>query len=163
MATTSTALNQANILNISVLIEKITEVESEKRKLQDEITNLETKMKKRKKVDDHLTPLKERILIEQELLNDAKVECFAEVQKIEDIIKTLEKHVENVSQVYQNMKSLQTNIQELGEWRNLENNVLGGLSIIKAHDIDYTLWLPVNVQNVLQNLKKKLRRVEEGS
>ena len=64
MATTSTALNQANILNISVLIEKITEVESEKRKLQDEITNLETKMKKRKKVDDHLTPLKERILIE---------------------------------------------------------------------------------------------------
>ena len=57
-------------------------------------------MKKWKKVDDHLIPLRESILVEQELLHDSKVECFVEVQKMADIIKALEKHLENASQVY---------------------------------------------------------------
>ena len=105
VATTSIALNQVNILKIFLLTDKITEIESEKRKLQDEIANLKTKMKKRKMVDHHLIPLKEIILVEQELLHDAKVECFGEVEKMEDIIKDLENHRENVSQVNQNMES----------------------------------------------------------
>ena len=54
---------------------------------------------------------------------------------MEDIIKALEKHLENAYQVYKNMESLWTNIEELDEWINLEKNVLGGLPIIKAYDI----------------------------
>ena len=86
-------------------------------------------------MDDHLIPLRESILVEQYLLHDSKVECFAEVQNMADIIKALEKNLENASQVYQNMESLRTKIEELDEWRNMEKNVLGGLSIIKAYDI----------------------------
>ena len=33
------------------------------------------------------------------------------------------------------MESLWKNIEELDEWRNLENNVPGGLLIIKSYDI----------------------------
>jgi hypothetical protein len=72
-------------------------------------------VKKRKKVDDHLILLKEIILVEQENLHDSKVECFVEVQKMEDIIKDLEKHLENASQVYLNTKSLWMNIEDLDE------------------------------------------------
>ena len=49
--TSLAALNQANILNISLLTKKITEAESTKKKFQDKITRLRTKIKKRKKVD----------------------------------------------------------------------------------------------------------------
>ena len=49
VATSSTTLNQANILNISLLNERITEAKSVKKKLQDEIINLKTEVKKRKK------------------------------------------------------------------------------------------------------------------
>ena len=54
---------------------------------------------------------------------------------MEDIIKALEKQLENASQVYLNMESLRTNIEELDEWRNLEKNVPSVLIIIKAYDI----------------------------
>ena len=90
-----------------------------KRKLQYEIIRLKTEMKKMKKVDDHLIPLIESILVEQEIFHDAKVEYFEEVQKMEDIIKALEKHIHNASQIYQNMKSLQKKIKDLDEWKNL--------------------------------------------
>ena len=42
----------------------------------DENINFKDEMKKRRMVDDHLTPLKESIIMEQELLHDAKVEFF---------------------------------------------------------------------------------------
>ena len=113
VATTLVALNQANIINISLLTKKINEVESKNRELQDEITNLKTDTKKRKKVDDRLIPLTVSIMIEQELLHDAKVECFAKVQKMEDIINSLDKHIENASQVNINTESLRENIEEL--------------------------------------------------
>ena len=58
IATTFVALSRANVLNISILNEKLTKVELKKRKPQDEIINLKTEMKKRRKVDDHLSPLK---------------------------------------------------------------------------------------------------------
>ena len=135
LATTSATLSQANILNITLLNGKVTEIELAKKKIQDEIISLKIEVKKRKKVDDHLILLRESILVEQELLHDSKVECFAEVRKMEDIIKALEKHLENASQVYQNMESLQKNIEELDEWRNMEKNVSSGLPIIKSYDI----------------------------
>ena len=52
------ALNQAIVLNISILNEKLTEVELENKKLLEENINLKTEMKKMRKVDDHLTPPK---------------------------------------------------------------------------------------------------------
>ena len=52
-----------------------------------------------------------------------------------DILNGLEKHLENASQIYQNIESLQANIEELDQWRNLEKNVPGGLLIIKAYGI----------------------------
>ena len=77
--TTSIALDQDNVLNISILNEKLTEVVSKINKLLEENINLKTEMKKKRKLDDHLTPLKESIMREQDLIHDAKVELFAEV------------------------------------------------------------------------------------
>ena len=39
-------------------------------------------MKKRRKVEDNMTLLKEKILEQQEHLHDVKVECFTEIQKM---------------------------------------------------------------------------------
>ena len=52
-----------------------------------------------------------------------------------DIIKALEKYLGNASQVYQNMESLRTKIEELDEWINMDKNVPSGLQIIKSYDI----------------------------
>jgi hypothetical protein len=100
MATTSVALNQAIVLNISILNEKLIEAELENKKLLEENINLKVEMKKKRKVDDHLTRLKESIMMEHELLHDAKVECFIRVQNMEDVLKDLEKHMETTSHIY---------------------------------------------------------------
>ena len=92
--TTSTTLIQATAHNISMLNEKVLEVESENQMLKDEIMSLRQEMNKMRKVDDHLVPLKENILEQQEQLHDFQVECFTEIQKIEDKIKVLEEHLE---------------------------------------------------------------------
>ena len=97
--------------------------------------------------------------LEQDHFHDAKVECFAEVQKMEDIIKDLEKHLENASQVYQNMEYLHTNIEELDEWINIKKNVLGVLPIIKAYDSILHTLNTDECQDLLHNLKKKLIKV----
>ena len=73
VATTSAALNQANILNISFLNEIEIEVESENQKLKYEIIGLKEEIRKMRKVDDHLIPLKQNILEEQEQLHVVKV------------------------------------------------------------------------------------------
>ena len=62
VATTLATLNQDTSHNISILNENILEVESENIKLKDELINLREEMKKRRKVDDNLLPLKEIIL-----------------------------------------------------------------------------------------------------
>ena len=92
-------------------------------------------MKKRRKVDDNLVPLKEKIMEQQEKLHDIKVECSIEVQKMEDIVKSFETHLEIVSQMNLKIESLQTNIEELDRWGNMEKRVLSGLPIIKDYDI----------------------------
>jgi hypothetical protein len=58
VATASASLTQANTHNIMVLNEKLLETESENLKLKDEIISLREEMKKRRKVDDILIPLK---------------------------------------------------------------------------------------------------------
>ena len=54
-------------------------------------------MRKRRKVEDSMLPLKENILEKQEKLHDVKVDCFTEIQNMEEKVKSLEKHLEIVS------------------------------------------------------------------
>lgn len=64
LATTSAALNQANILNNSLLNERVVEEESENKKLKDKNIGLKEEIRKIRKVYGHLIPLKENILEE---------------------------------------------------------------------------------------------------
>ena len=66
VATYSTTLTQDIAHNISKLNGNILEAESKNIKLKDELIGLREKMKKRRKVDDNLVPLKENILEKQE-------------------------------------------------------------------------------------------------
>ena len=91
ISTTSSTLNQASVHNISIINGKLVEVESRNKKLEEENINLKDGVNKKRKVDDHLNSLKESILIEQEFLHDSKTECFAEVQKMVDMLKDLKK------------------------------------------------------------------------
>ena len=97
VATTSTTLNQDIVHNISVLNEKVMEAELENQKLKDELISLREEMKKMRKVNNHLIPIKENILEQQDKHHDVKVECFTEIQKMEDKVKSLEKHLEILS------------------------------------------------------------------
>jgi hypothetical protein len=47
-----------------------------KYKVKGELVILREEMRERRKVDDNLVPLKEKILEQQEQLHDVKVECF---------------------------------------------------------------------------------------
>ena len=79
ITTTSTTLTQDTTHNISVLNEKLLEAKSKNIKLKDEIISLQEEMKKRRKVEDSIIPLKENILEQQDQLHDVKVECFTEI------------------------------------------------------------------------------------
>ena len=52
-----------------------------------------------------------------------------------DKVKSLENHLEIVYQINLKMESLQTKIEELDKWRNMEKSVPSGLLEIKAYDI----------------------------
>ena len=55
-------------------------------------------------------------------------------------VKSLEKHLEIVSEINMKMESLQMKIEELDRWRNMEKSVPSGLSTVKVYDIRlYTL------------------------
>jgi hypothetical protein len=63
------------------------------------------------------------------------VECFKEIQKMEEKVKDLEKHLEIVSQINLKMESLQAKTEELDKWRNMEKNLTSSLPTIKNYDI----------------------------
>ena len=50
-------------------------------------------------------------------------------------VKALKKHLEIVSQINLKIESLQTKIEELHKWRNMEKNVSSSLLAVKAYDI----------------------------
>ena len=52
-----------------------------------------------------------------------------------DKMKMVEKHLEILSQTVQSMRSLQSKIEDLDEWRNKEKNVSSSLPVIKSYDI----------------------------
>ena len=110
IATTSPALTQDSVHNISILNGKLTKVESKNKKLEKENINLEVEVNKKWKVDDHLNSLKENMLVSQEILHDAKTESFVEVHNMVDMLKSLEKNLEVASQIHQSMEYLQVEI-----------------------------------------------------
>ena len=56
VATTSTALSQATVHNVTMLSEKLSQVESDNYKLKEEVISLREEIHKRRKVDDETTP-----------------------------------------------------------------------------------------------------------
>ena len=93
-----------------MLNEKLSQAESENTKLKDEIITLKEEMNKRRKVECDITLLKENILEQQERLHDVKIECFTQIQKMVDKMKSVEKHLQIVSQTNQRMRAIQAKI-----------------------------------------------------
>ena len=102
---------------MNVLSEKLSQVEFDNLKLKEEVINLKEKIHKWRKVDDETTPLRATILDQYAKLYDVKMECFDKVNKMDDKVKMIEKHIDIVSQTHQKMRNLQEKIIELDEWR----------------------------------------------
>ena len=90
----STTLTQATAHNVTMLNEKLLQTESKNIELKDEIISLREEMKKRRKLENSMIPLKENILEQQEQLHDVKVECFTKIQEMEEKVKAMEKHLD---------------------------------------------------------------------
>ena len=75
VATSLTSLSQATAHNLTVLNVKLSQSESDKNKLRDEIISLKEEMNKRRKLECDMAPHKMRILEQQEMLHDLKF-CF---------------------------------------------------------------------------------------
>ena len=135
VATTSSTLTQDTAHSVTMLNEKLLQIESKNIKLKGEIISLREEMRKRRKMEDSMILLKENILEQKEKLHDVKVEYFTKIQKMAEKVKSLEKHLEIVSQINLKMESLQAKIEELDKWRNTEKNVPSSLPIVKYHDI----------------------------
>ena len=97
-ATVSITLSQDITHNVTMLSEKLSQVETDKSKLQDEIISLIAEVNKRRKIECETTPLRATIVEQQETLYDVKMDCFNEVKKMADKVKSIEKHLEIVSQ-----------------------------------------------------------------
>ena len=113
-------------------------------------------------MDDNLVPLKENIMDQQEKLHDFKVECFIEVQDMVEKVKAMEKHLEIVSQINLKMESLQTKIEELDKWRNMEKSVPSGLPIIKAYDIRLHTLATNECQEMTSKFEERARQSLAG-
>ena len=90
-----------------MLSENLSQAKSDKSKLQSEIISLRAEVNKRRMVESETTPLRATILEQQEKLFDVKMESFNEVKKMTDKVKSIKKHLKNVSHTYQRMRDLQ--------------------------------------------------------
>ena len=105
-----------------------------------------------------MIPLKENTLEKQEKLHDVKVECFTEIQKMDKKVKTLEKHLEIVSQINLKMESLQVKIEEPDIWRNMEKSAPGILPVIRAYDITLHTLAMNEFQELASKFEEKARK-----
>ena len=87
------------------------------------------------------------------------MECFNEVKKMTYKVKSIEKHLENVSQTYQRMRDVQEKIIELGEWRSTENNIPSSLPIIKSYDITIHLMAATECQDLASSSRRMLGKI----
>ena len=100
----------------------------------------------------------ENILEHQEQLHDVKMECFTEIQKMDDKMKMLEKHLEIVSQINLKMESLQVKIEELDKGRNIEKNVPSSLPVIKTYDISLHTLATTECQELASKFEERARQ-----
>ena len=105
-----------------------------------------------------MTSLKENIIEQQEQLHDVKMECFTEVQKMDDKVKVLEKHLEIVSQINLKMRSLQVKIEELYKWRSIKKNIPSSLPVIKSYDISLHTLDTTECQELASRFEEKVRQ-----
>ena len=105
-----------------------------------------------------MTLLKGSILEQQEQLHDVKMECSTEIQKMDDKVNVLEKHLEIVSRINLKMGSLQVKIEELGKWRRIEKNVPSSLPVIKSYDISLHTLATTKCQELASRFEEKTRQ-----
>ena len=79
VAATLASLTSATAHNVTLLNEKLLQTKSENIKIKGEIINLWEQMRKRRKVEDSMLPLKENILEQQQQPHDVKVEYLTEI------------------------------------------------------------------------------------
>ena len=63
------------------------------------------------------------------------MKCFHEIKNMIDKGKSIEKHLEIVSQIHERTRDLQDKIIELEEWRSIEKKIPISLPTIKGYDI----------------------------
>ena len=90
------------------------------------------------------------------------MECFTEIQKMDDKVKVLEKHLEIVSQINLKMESLQAKIEKLDKWTSIENNVPSSLPVIKTYDISLRTLDTSECQELASRFEEKDRQNLEG-
>jgi hypothetical protein len=91
-------------------------------------------------------------------IHDVKMECFTEIQKMDDKVKALEKHLEIVSQINLRMGSLQVKIEELDKWRCIENNVPSSHLVVKSYDISLHTLATTKCQELASRFEQKARQ-----
>ena len=105
-----------------------------------------------------ITPLQTSILEQQEKLCDVKMECFAEIKKMANKVKMVEKHLEIVSQRNQRMRDLQAKIEDLKEWRSTEKNIPSSLPVIKSYDINVHALATTECRDLASKFKENARK-----
>ena len=73
-------------------------------------------------------------------------------------IKSLEKHLEIVSQINLNMESLQVKIEELHRWRNMEKSFPRSLLAVKTYDIMLHTLATNESQELASKFEEKARK-----
>lgn len=86
------------------------------------------------------------------------MECFTKLQKIVEKVKAIEKHLEIVSQTNLKMESLQTKIEELDKWRNMEKDVPSSLPVVKDYDIRLHTLATNECQELASKFEERVRK-----
>ena len=86
------------------------------------------------------------------------MECFHEIKKMTDKVKSIEKHLEIVSQTHQRMRDLQDKIIELEEWRSTEKKIPSSLPTIKGYDITVYSIATEECQDLASRFEKNARK-----
>ena len=81
---------------------------------------------------------------------------------MEEKVKDLEKHLEIVSQINLNMESLQTKMEELHRWRNMEKCVSSGLPVVKYYDIRLHTLATNECQELTSKIEESVRQSLAG-
>ena len=131
-------------------------------KIKDEIISLQEEMRKRRKVEDSMLPLKKKYPSTTRESPWCKSGMFH--LDLEDgwNVKNLEKHLKIVSQINFKMESLQTKIEDLDKWRNMEKSVPSILPSVKSYDIRLHTLASNECQELASKFEKKARKILAG-